>query len=461
MVERNDVVKVKIDSLAYGGEGVGKVDGFTVFVENSAPDDLLNVKITYKQNNFARGEIVEIIKPSPVRVKPECAMVKVCGGCNWQHIEYSEQLKAKRQVVEDNLRRIGHIEAPVKDVLPSDNIYKYRCKIQNPVQQTEVSGRLLLGYYKKGSHDLVNIKHCPIQPDIIEEVAELIRERGQELGITAYDKKSGRKGKKGLLRHVIFRYSMSDANMLVIFVINSDNIPASIKELAASCREEFPQIVGVSVNFNTKDSNVILGHKTALLDGRNYIEERMEDRIYRITAGSFFQVNPSSAIKMFNTVKGMINERLKNPTILDVYAGVASFAIWLKDSAKTMTAIEEYPQAVVDAKVNIDLNKHISGADINMVEGNADEVLENFVKDGKSYDVVILDPPRKGCSPIAVESAAQLAEKYIIYVSCNPATLARDLHLLDDLGFETEYVQPVDMFCHTYHVESIALLKKK
>jgi len=464
MVEKNDIVEVKIDSLAYGGEGVGKIDGFTVFVENSAPGDVLNVRITFKKNTFARGEIVEIVKESPNRVKPECAMVKVCGGCDWQHIEYEAQLKAKRQIVEDSLRRIGGIDAPVRDVLPSDKIYGYRCKVQNPVQQTEVSKRLLLGYYKKGTHELVNIKHCPIQPDLIEEVAEYIRDKGQELGITAYDKKgntNNKKAKKGLLRHVVFRYSMSDNNLIVIFVINSDNVSRELRELAASCKDKFPEIAGVLANFNTRDSNVILGQKMALLEGVNYVEEHMEDRVYRITAGSFFQVNPMSAIKMFNTVKNMINERLDKPTILDVYAGVASFAIWLKDSAKTMTAIEEYPQAVIDAKVNIDLNKHIEGADIEMVGGNADEVLESYVKDGKKYEVVILDPPRKGCAPIAIESAAKLAEKYIIYVSCNPTTLARDLRLLDDLGFETEYVQPVDMFCHTYHVESIALIKRK
>ena len=457
MVEKDDIVEVEIDSLANGGEGVGKIEGFTVFVEDSAPGDVLKVKITHKKDRYSRGNIVEILTPSPMRVKPECAITKVCGGCNWQHIEYKGQLKAKRQIVEDSLRRIGGIDAPVREVLPSDKVYNYRCKIQNIIQRTSVSKDLQLGYYKKGTHDFVNVEHCPIQPELVEEVAEHIRKKGEQLGIPAYNKK----GKKGLLRHVVFRYSQSDDNLLLIFVVNSTSVLKNIKDLALSCKAAFPKIVGVLANFNTKHNSVILGHKTALIEGRDYIEEHMEDRTYRITAGSFFQVNPPSAIKMFNTVKTMINERLESPTILDTYAGVASFAIWMKDSAKTMTSIEEYPQAVKDAKVNISLNNHIPGADINMIEGNADTVLKNLVKDGKSYGVIILDPPRKGCSPVAIESAAKLAEKYIIYVSCNPATLARDLRLLDKQGFETEYVQPIDMFCHTYHVESIALIKRK
>lgn len=455
-MKKDEIVDVTIDSLAYGGDGVGKVDGFTVFVEDSAPGDVLKVKITQKKKNYARAEISEILEPSEIRVKPKCEMIKQCGGCNWQHIEYGEQLKAKRQMIEDNLRRIGGVDAPVRDVLPSDNNYNYRCKVQNPVQQGNKSTDLKIGYYKKSSHKLVDIKVCPIQPEYIDEIREFIREKGQELGITAYNKRN----KKGLLRHVVFRYSQSDDTVLLVFVVNSSDIPRGFKELSKACMEKFPKIAGTLVNSNVKHNNLIFGPKTFPVEGKRYVEEHLEDKVYRITAGSFFQVNPSAAVKMFNTVKTMISDRVENPAILDVYAGVASFAIWLKDSASTISAIEEYPPAVKDANVNIKLNEHIEGADINMIKGDANEILVDLVKAKERYDVVILDPPRKGCDAAAIESAAKLADKYIIYVSCDPSTLARDLKSLAELGFETEYVQPVDMFCHTYHVESIAVIKK-
>jgi len=458
MPKKDDIIELTIDSLAYGGAGVGKVDGFPVFVDDSAPEDVLKVKITSNRDTYAWAEIVEVVTPSPFRVEPECAMLKVCGGCNWQHVEYGEQLNAKKKIVEDNIRKISGLDIPVREVIPSDQIYKYRCKIQNPVQQTQVSKRFLLGYYKHGSHDLVNIKYCPIQPDIIGEITEYIRNKGQELGLSGYDENR----KCGLLRHVVFRYSMTNENLLVIFVVNSDKAGDNLVRLARAVRNEFPEVVGALVNFNLRHTNVIFGDKTVLIDGQDYVEENLEGRLYRISAGSFFQVNPRSAVKMFNTVRDMIVARkLENPSILDVYAGVGSFAIWLKDIASTMTAIEEYPRAVADAKINMTLNEGINGAPIKFIEGNADKILESMARTGKKFDVLVLDPPRKGCVKGALEAAAILAEKNIIYVSCNPATLARDLKILDDLGFSTEYVQPVDMFCHTYHVESIALLSRR
>lgn len=456
MIKKRDVIEIKIDSLAYGGEGVGKVDGYTVFVPDSAPGDVLAVEIISAQKSYAKGKIVEIIEPSASRIKPACGLAKTCGGCNWQHIDYKEQLKAKRQIVEDNLKRIAHVDIPVKDVLPSDNIFEYRCKVQYPVQQTKISKRFLIGYYKKGSHEIINTKRCPIQPKIIDIITEFIRNKAQELKLTAYNEET----KKGLIRHIVFRYSQTNNDLLLIFVINAENIPNELRGLSKAIKKEFAHVKGVLINFNTTHTNVIFGQKTVPLEGIDYFEETLEGRTYRISANSFFQVNPSSAVKMFNTVRNIVEERLNMPAILDVYAGVGSFAIWLKDIASNITAIEESPQAVEDAKRNIDLNKAPQDADITVLEGNADTVLESLATDNKKYDVVILDPPRKGCSQTAINSVIKLADKYIIYISCNPSTLARDVKLLTDSGFTPEFAQPVDMFCHTYHVESIVVLKK-
>lgn len=452
MLKIKDQIDLKIDSLAYGGEGVGKHEGMTVFVADAAPGDTLKVEIVSAKKNFAKGEIVEIVEPSPDRVKPFCALANACGGCQWQHIDYPAQLKAKKQIVEDSLNRIGKLDIPVNDVIPSPDIKEYRCKIQYPTAQTKVSKRFLMGYFKKGTHDIVNIKYCPIQPDTVNKIAEFIKEQALILGLSAYHEKSHR----GLIRHTVFRYSSSDKNMLLIFVINAKEVPEELNELANLVKNQFGDIVGVLASFNTAKSNVIFGDTTVLLRGQDFIEENLEGRKFKISAGSFFQVNPPSAVNIFNTVKNIIEERLKTPTLLDVYSGVGSFSIWLKDIASKITAIEEYPAAVSDAKENITLN---DAQNINIIEGNAQVALTELVEKNEKFDAVILDPPRKGCEPEAIEAVAQLADKYIIYVSCNPATLARDLKILKEKGFTPEFAQPVDMFCHTYHIESIVVLK--
>lgn len=452
MLELHDIINIKIDSLTYGGDGIGKFNDFIVFVENSAVGDVLKVQITEVKKSYAKGRIVEIVEPSKTRVEPKCKLIEKCGGCHWQHIEYSEQLRAKKEAVEYNIKKIARLDIPVKDVLQSDNTYGYRCKVQYHAEQN--NGLMKIGYYEKGSNHVVDIDKCPIQPEIVDKISAYIRENSKN--ISTYN----RKRRKGLLRHIVFVYSMSKNELFITFVVNSNKIPKEIEKLALACYDEFPEIVGTLANFNTKTSSFIMGRETRLITGQNYVEEQLEDKVYRIAAGSFFQVNPASAIKMFNTVKNIITKRLDNPTILDVYAGVASFAIWLKDIAKEMTAIEEHPQAIKDAKVNISLNQHIKGPDINIIKGDAEKVLENLAQEGKSYEAVILDPPRKGCSLKAIDSAAKLAEKYIVYVSCNPATLARDLKLLSERGFTAEYIQPLDMFCHSFHVESITVLKK-
>jgi 23S rRNA (uracil1939-C5)-methyltransferase len=454
VVELKQIIELKIDRLTYGGDGIGKTDNFVVFVENSAIGDLLKVEITEVKKSFARGKIVKIIEPSPTRVEPRCKLIEQCGGCNWQHIDYKNQLEAKKEAIEYNIKNIGKLDIPVKDVLPSNSTYNYRCKVQYHVEQSKSSDIIKIGYYEKGAHHVVDIDNCPIQPKIIDKITNHICENSK--GILTYNDKN----KTGLLKHIVLTYSMSKNELVMIFVLNSTKIPQEIKDLAQSCSEKFPEIVGTLANFNTMKTSRILGREMRLISGQDYVTEVLEDKTYRITAGSFFQVNPASAIRMFNTVKDIIVEKTEKPTILDVYAGVASFAIWLKDIASDIIAIEEHPQAIKDAIVNIGLNKKIEGSKIKMIKGNADRVLKDLEREGKSFDVVVLDPPRTGCSLVALDSVAKLAAKYIIYVSCNPATLARDLKLLSEKGFKAEYIQPIDMFCHTYHVESIAVLKK-
>ena len=448
-----EISEIYIESLAYEGEGVGHLGGKAVFVADSVPGDLLKIEITTQKKGFARGKIVEIIKPSELRIKPACALAKICGGCQWQHVDYNEQLRAKKKIVEDNFKRISNLDISVKEVIPSDCNLEYRCKVQYPVGQTKVSKRILAGYYEKGTHEIVNIKHCPVQPEIIDRITESIRKGAKELTLTAYNEKT----KKGLLRHLVFRYSLSSKELLLIIVLNSNKIPHEIFELAKRIKEEFREITGILTNFNTSHTNIILGAETELVIGRDYIKEILESKKFKISAGSFFQVNPATAVKMFNTVRNIIEEKVKNPDVLDVYAGVGTFAIWLKDIAKNITMIEEFPNAIRDARENIESN---NAQNISIIEGNADSALQDLITNKAEFDVAILDPPRKGCSEIVLDAATRLTKKYIIYVSCNPSTLARDMQIFYEKGFIPEFIQPVDMFCHTYHVESIAVLRK-
>lgn len=456
MVKKDEIYEIYIDSLAYGGEGVGKIDGMAVFVADTAPEDKINAQIVSVKKGYAKAVLTEITEPSSKRIKPACSLSKVCGGCQWHHVDYQEQLVQKRNIVKDNLKRIANIEAEVKDVISGENQLEYRCKVQYPVQQTKNSKRFLAGYYKKESHEIVNIKYCPVQPDIINKITQFIRDKAQEMGLTAYNERNG----QGLIRHFVYRYSHTNKNLNLIIVINDKRVSYPVKTLAELVAREFKEVIGILANFNTMRSNIILGKENSLILGQDYIEEDFEGKKFKISAGSFFQVNPFAAVKMFDAVKDIIKERTESPSILDIYSGVGAFSIWLKDIALKITSIEESSIAIEDAKVNIELNKDIFGADIEILQGNADETILELAKDKNKFDVVILDPPRKGCSKEVIDNVQELAEKYIIYISCNPSTLARDASLLVEKGFTLEFVQPVDMFCHTYHVESIAVFKK-
>jgi len=450
----NEIIELNIESLAYGGEGVAKYNGIAVFVDSVAIGDVIKAKIVSLKKNFAKAVLEEIISPSPDRIKPFCPIAKACGGCQWQHIDYEAQLKAKQTIVKDCLQKIAGVETEPEFPLSSGQIKNFRCKIQYPVQQTKVSKRFLAGYYKKNSHELTNIKFCPIQPEIIDNIAKSLREISQELELTAYNEQN----KKGLIRHFVFRYSSSDSEILLTIVVNSKKLPEKISELCEKILSEYKEIVGVLVNFNTANSNIILGKETELVCGKDFIFEKIDDKTFKISAESFFQVNPKAAELMFKKVREFSIDKLgENFSVLDIYSGSGSFGIFLADIAKEITAVEASLSSVNDGEETLKLN-NINN--INFINQNAETALNTLIEDEKTYDLVILDPPRKGCSEEVINSVKNLAQKYIIYVSCNPSTLARDIKLLSD-SFAVEKIQPVDMFSHTYHVETIALLQKK
>lgn len=447
-----EIFTVKIQKLLYGGKSLAKIDGFPVFVEGGCPEDIAEIKIVKRYKSYAIGQIVDLKTPSLYRVKPFCPMHNVCGSCGLQNISYEEQLRQKRLIVQETISKIYGENIDVLPVKFPKNNKNYRHKVQYPISQKKVSKRIIAGYYKKNSHEAINIKYCPVQPEILDELTEFIRTAASEFNITGYDEKCH----SGLLRHVVYRISRFSGKILVTLVINSDKIDKNLNKFSSKLMS-FENVTGVVANFNTAKTNVITGKRSVCVCGDDFIIEKIGDVQYKVSSGSFFQVNPESAEIIFNTAKEMINANVENPSILDAYSGVSAFGLQMKDFAKEIICVEESKSSTDDAKFNVQLN---NAENVTVINDDASRTFEKFVNDGKKFDVVLLDPPRKGCSIESLDYAAKLSSKLIVYVSCNPSTLAKDMRYLSDKGFEPKYVQPADMFCHTPHIESVALLIK-
>ncbi|HSA05777.1 MAG TPA: 23S rRNA (uracil(1939)-C(5))-methyltransferase RlmD [Candidatus Gastranaerophilales bacterium] len=453
MLKKSEMIELEIEKLVYGGEGLGKYDNFTIFVADTAPGDRIKAEIISVKKNYAQARLKEIIVPSQHRVKPFCPYAKACGGCQWQHIDYEEQLKIKKQIVEESLKKFADLEIPVKNTLPAPETREYRCKVQLPVQQTAVSKRFLAGYYKKSTHEIVNTKYCPVQPAALDEITEFLRHKAQDFNLTAYDEKT----KKGLIRHFVYRYSKSNKNFVLTIVINSDKIPENLVNYCKAVKENYINLEGIAVNFNTTQTNLIITDKSQVMEGKNFVIEELGGKIFRISHDAFFQVNPSAALQMFSEVKKMVMEKTNLPDILDIYSGSGGFSVFLSDIANKIIAVEENISSIEDGKENITLNNI---KNIEYIKGNADIIIPKLLADKAKFDIIILDPPRKGCSEEVINAAAEITDKFIIYISCNPTTLARDIKILGE-NFKVIEVQPIDMFCYTYHVETILLAEKK
>ena len=280
---------VKIEKLSNSGEGIARINNYVIFVENAIPEDIVEIEITKENKNFAKAKILKIKHPSSGRIKPFCALYNACGACSLQHANYDFQLKLKREITADAMKNIGNIDTKIEDIEPSPETKEFRCKIQYPIGQTKISKRFLAGYYKPKSHDIVNIKFCPIQPRICDEIIEFIRKKAQEYNLTCYNEKTG----KGLLRHVVIRHSNYSKENLVTFVINANKISNTIKKFAQEIYNHFETITGVCANFNTIQNNVIMGAETQIICGNSVIEEKILDKTFKIGANTFFQINCS------------------------------------------------------------------------------------------------------------------------------------------------------------------------
>lgn len=447
----SDILTVKIEKLSDVGVGIARIDGFVVFVPDVCPEDIVKIKITKKNKNYATAELEEIISPSPYRTEPICKMQKVCGACQLQFIDYQFQLQQKKIMVLDAMKNILGEEPEVKDVIPSPITAEYRHKIQYPIRQTKNSKRILAGYYKTATHELINIKHCPIQPQFCDEIIEYIRKEAQSLGISGYNENNH----TGELRHIVIRTSYLNKKNLVVLVVNSNVISKELQELAAKIYTNLNNISGVCINLNSKKTNLILGEKTEVIVGNGYIEESLCDRIFKVGAKTFFQVNPLTANNIFKYIKTYIQNNIPRPVILDAYAGITAFGICLSDIASKIVSIEEVKESV---NLAMEIVKENNIDNIELHQGDAAKFLSKEVMHGRQFQLTILDPPRKGCSINTLDYALKLTQNKIIYVSCNPVTLARDLKYLRSHGAVIEYIQPFDMFPHTYHIECVAII---
>lgn len=447
-MKNGDELIVNIEGFSNLGYGIARIDGFVIFVENSCPQDEVKIRLTKVTKNYANGSVVEIITPSPHRVEPFCQMQKVCGACQLQFIDYDYQLELKRQIVEDAIHHIAGLDIEIPKPIASPDIKAYRHKVQYPISETKVSKRILAGYYKSKSHEIVNIKHCPIQPAICDKIIELIRDKAFDYGISGFNEKKH----TGDLRHVVLRCSAATGKVLVTLVVNATKTFDRLDDFANAILKEIYEVSGVCVNFNSKKTNVILGDKTECLCGKDFVKEYILEKTFKIGPNTFFQVNPKSAENIFCYVKDYIKNNLPDAMVLDAYAGVTSFGVCVADVCKKVVSVEENAEAVALAREIVEKN------DIKNVEIHNQDALQFCQKEKRKFDVIILDPPRKGCTEESLNEVIRLSKGTIIYVSCNPATLARDLKYFIERGAKVESIQPFDMFCHTYHIENVAII---
>lgn len=440
-------IQLKIENISHQGEGVAKYQGYTVFVPHSAPGDVVQAEVISVKKDYARALIQKILQPGK-RVEPKCRWYEQCGGCNLQHLDYQDQLDIKTKTVKTTLQRIGSIDPDlVKPTLPT-RTWNYRNKLQAPVALHQ--GRLAAGLYKPLSHDLVPVSDCVIQHDANNKIAQEIAIIARETGIAPWNEKQH----TGTLRHIVVRNSEQTGQALAALVVSNLDFPNRDRFLT-KLKEKLKDLHSLVLNENPRPTNVILGDREEVIWGPGYITDKIGSLNFKISARSFWQVNPDGALKIYQQTKDYA-QLTGRETVLDIYCGTGSIGLFLADNAERIIGVESNISAVQDARDNACLNK-IENAEFHA--GRAEDVLPKMAKEINA-DVVILDPPRKGCEPALLEAVITAAPKRIVYVSCNPATLARDLKLLEERGYKTWEVQPVDMFPHTNHVETVVLMSR-
>ncbi len=449
-VKQGDEVELTITGLGSSGEGVGKYDGFTVFVEGALPGEAVQVKIKLVKKSYAIGMLQSVVRASNERVEPVCPVYPACGGCQLQHLSYRGQLDAKRQQVQDALTRIGHLNVQALPTIGADDPLHYRNKMQFPAAQT-AEGELCIGCYAKGTHHVIDADGCLISQEANNQVLLTVRKWMNRFGITAYDEKTG----KGLVRHVMARVGVKSGDVMAVLITSEYDIPHR-KELITWLQKYVPGLVSIVQNINKKNTNVVMGNKTRVLFGSETIKDSLGTLSFHISPLSFFQVNSVQAEKLYN--KALEYAALTGgETVVDVYCGTGTISLYLARHAKQVYGIEVVAPAIDNAKRNAEENGFSNAA---FICGDAAVELPKLLAGGVQPDVILVDPPRAGCEEKVLAAIVGVAPERVVYVSCNPASLARDLAYMHEHGYEAVAVQPVDMFPMTSHVECVVLMSR-
>ncbi|WP_321024967.1 23S rRNA (uracil(1939)-C(5))-methyltransferase RlmD [Eisenbergiella porci] len=455
-IKKNDILTVEITDTGIEGEGIGKTDGFILFVKDAVIGDTVQVKVMKAKKNYAYAKLEKVLVPSPFRVQPSCPFHRQCGGCQLQPLSYEKQLEFKQNKIRNNLIRIGgfspeHIDACMEPIIGMEDPWHYRNKAQFPFGYDK-EGNVVTGFYAGRSHNIIANTDCALGVEENKTVLETILAYMKKYGVSAYDETTG----KGLIRHVLIRKGFASGQLMACVVINGNKLPEE-KTLAEELWK-IPGMTSVSVNVNTERTNVILGKKVRVLKGEEKIEDTIGDVVFRISPLSFYQVNPVQTKKLYGQAleyAGLTGEE----TVWDLYCGIGTISLFLAKKAKKVYGVEIVPEAIADAKENAARNG-ITNAEFFV--GKAEEVLpQKYEEEGVYADVIVVDPPRKGCDEKCLETMVRMRPERIVYVSCDSATLARDLKYLGEMGYEVRKWRGCDMFPGTLHVETVCLLTRK
>lgn len=447
-IEKNKQYEMYIDDIGVHGEGIGRIDGFTVFVEGALPTELVSVLIVKVKKNFGYGKLLKVLKASKDRVIPKCPVAHQCGGCQLQHLSYTAQLAWKTKKVKDHLCRIGGFQdIEVSDTIGMKEPWHYRNKAQFPVGGTTREPQI--GFYAKRSHRIINTSNCILQHPINETIIAIIRAFLTEFEISLYDETTH----QGLVRHIVTRIGKKTGEVMVCIVINGKQFPHS--HILVQRLQEVDGIVSIVLNQNTENTNVILGKQIQVLWGKSTIVDDIGDISFLISPLSFYQVNPIQTQLLYQTALDFADLN-GTETVFDLYCGIGTMSLFFAQKAKQVYGVEIVPEAIADAKQNA---KHNHIENVHFMVGAAEEVIPNmYAQTQQSADVVVVDPPRKGCDVKLLDTIATMQPNKVVYVSCDSATLARDLAYLCKHGFVIQKVQVVDMFPQTVHVETVVKL---
>lgn len=456
-MQKNDELILKIEDMGVDGAGIGKADGMTFFVKDAVIGDVVRAKVMKLKKTYGYARLMELLEASPDRVEPKCPYYRQCGGCQIQASSYEKQLEFKERKVRNNLERIGGFsEIPMEPIVGMEEPYHYRNKAQFPVG-TDKDGHIVTGFYAGRTHTIIPNRDCALGLPVNREILDLVIDFMEKYHVSAYDEKTG----KGLVRHVLIRCGFTSKEKMVCLIINGKSLPHSEKLVEAL--RKIDGMTSISINCNTGRTNVILGRKTVVLWGQEYITDQIGEISYEISPVSFYQVNPVQTEKLYGLALEYADLHGEE-NVWDLYCGIGTISLFLAQKAKQVYGVEIIPQAIENAKRNA-VKNGIENAEFFV--GKSEEVLPEFYEKEAAAgrkahaDVIVVDPPRKGCDEKLLETIVKMAPDRVVYVSCDSATLARDLKILCENGYELKRVRAVDQFCHTVHTESVCLMERK